>query len=197
MWQWDWFDHGTTGMPTVVNGTDCYGSADPPFQVSSAVLEFNGGSVDFALGLGSTPGVVVTDEDGTVTPVGNPFGEAAWLCSVAANDTHILAVGSGVSWSEDGVTWHGIDAFEQFVGNNIDGSNLMWAAAGPGGYMVLGRQRVVWFSEDLETWQETHLPNDYGTPWSNWGWVGPTSISIEEGEIVIDINGDRLVGTRP
>ena len=196
-WQWESFDPETTGMPTVVNGTDCYGTvegSDIGVQVSFAVLEFNAGSIEFALGLRSTPGVVVTDEDGTVTQVGNPFGEAAWLCSVAANDTHMLAVGSGVWWSEDGVTWHRIYPFPS-AGTNTDGSNLMWAAAGPGGYMVLGRAGVVWFSEDLETWQEIHLPNGYGT--SVWGWVGPSDISIEQKEIVIDMLDEGWIGTRP
>jgi hypothetical protein len=194
-WRWDSLSSETgeaTGVQELVRGNNCYGVGGE--QRPTAVVEFNDSSIDFSLGYRSTPDIVVTDAAGTVTQVGNPFGELAWLCSIATTDTHILAVGSGVSWSEDGIAWHGIDAFEQFAGSNGDGSELMWAAAGPGGYMVLGREGIVWFSEDLETWHEIHLENDgYGT--SVWGWVGPTSISVEE-EIVITMFDEGWIGTR-
>ena len=174
----------------LVHGGGCYGSGD---QGPPRVLVINGSTIEFELGHSWTPNVVVTDGEGIVTEVGNPFGEFAWLCSVAATDTHILAVGSGVSWSEDGIVWHGIEAFEEVAGWNVDGSNLMWAAAGPGGYLVLGREGVVWFSEDLETWHEIHLGDGDGR--SVWGWVGPAGIAVGE-EIVIDMGAEGWVGTR-
>ncbi len=197
-WRWEgWRSFGSetsdvTGLHELVWAEDCFGGDQP----LSAVVAFNGGSIDFSLGYRSTPDIVVTDADGGVTQVGNPFGELAWLCSVAATDTHILAVGSGVSWSEDGIAWHGIEAFEHIEGSDSDGSYLLWAAAGEGGYMVLGEEGVVWFSEDLETWHEIHLKNDDGS--SVWGWGGPTSVSVEE-EIVITrgVGDEGWIGTRP
>ena len=193
-WRWEVrssFGSDVTGMKELVKGDDCYGGGSP--QGPSAVVAFDGGSIDFSLGYRSTPDIVVTDAAGTVTQVGNPFGELAWLCSVAATDTHILAVGSGVSWSEDGIAWHGIDAFEQVAGWNIDG--LMWAAAGSGGYLVFGHEGAVWFSEDLQTWYETPLEGNESTGTSVWGWVGPYNVSVEE-EIVINMGGDGWIGTR-
>jgi len=57
-------------------------------------------------------------------------------------------------------------------------------------------QGVVWFSEDLETWQEIHLPG-YGSDGPVWGWGGPFDISIERKVTVITLAGERLIGTRP
>jgi hypothetical protein len=199
-WRWGPLDSGTSeklGVEEPVWGEGCYGSGGS--QVPSTLDdEFNGGSIGFEFGYGSTPDIVVTDEGGTVTNVGNPFGEEAWLCSVAATDTHLLAVGSGVWWSTDGIAWNGIEAFEESAGWNIDGSNLMWAAAGPGGYMVLGRTErqaaVVWYSEDLRTWYEAPLENEgYGS--SIWGWVGPVGVAVGE-EVVIAMFDDGWIGTR-
>ena len=195
-WQWwDWLSDGTNeamNTQALIKGSECYGSGGD--QLPSGAVEFRGGSIDFALGYQSTPDVVATDAGGAVTQVGNPFGENAWLCSVATTDTHILTVGTGVSWSEDAITWHGIEAFEEIAGSNIDGPNLKWAAAGPGGYMVFGDEGDVWFSEDLQTWYETNLENEgYGT--SIWGWVGPMGVAVGE-EIVISMFDDGWVGTR-
>lgn len=195
---WQWWDplsdgtDETTNTQPLIKGSECYGSGGD--QRPSEVVEFNSRRIDFTLGHRVTPDIAVTDDGGVVTRVGNPFGELAWLCSVATTDTHILAVGSGVSWSEDGITWHGIEAFEEIAGSNIDSANLMWAAAGPWGYLVFGQEGVVWFSEDLQTWYETALENEgYGT--SIWGWVGPMGVTVGE-EIVIAMFEDGWVGTR-
>ena len=194
--EWRWVPLGgatseVAGAGGMVTGEGCYGSGGG--EDSHQGVEFHAGYIDLTLGYRVTPDVVVTDAGGTITEVGNPFGEFAWLCSVAATDTHILAVGSGVSWSEDGIIWHGIEAFEEMAGWNVDGSNLMWAAAGPGGYLVLGREGVVWFSGDLQTWYEIHLEDGYGL--SRWGWVGPSGAAVGD-EIVIDMGGEGWVGTR-
>ena len=65
----------------------------------------------------------------------------------------------------------------------------MWAAAGPGGYLVFGREGAVWFSEDLQTWYETPLEGKV------WGLLGPYNVSVEE-EIVINMGDDGWIGTR-
>jgi hypothetical protein len=194
-WRWGPLGGATSdvaGVEGIVAGEGCYGSGGD--QGSSEGVEFDAGRIDLTLGYRVAPVVVVTDEGGTVTHVGNPFGELAWLCSVATTDTHILAVGSGVSWSEDGIVWHGIEAFEEIAGWNVDGSNLMWAAAGPGGYLVLGREGAAWYSEDLQSWYEVTLDNEgFGT--SIWGWIGPSGAAVGE-EIIIDMGGEGWVGTR-
>ena len=194
-WRWDPQLGETTevtGVQELVKGAGCYGGGGD--QSPSAVVEFGDSRIDFTLGFLLTPDVVVTDEGGTVTEVGNPFG-MAWLCSVAATDTHMLAVGSDVWWSEDATTWNSIEAFKGFGGSDVDGADLMWAAAGPGGYMVLGREGAVWFSEDLQTWYEISLDEGHGYGTSVWGWIGPTGVAVGE-EIVIAMFEDGWVGTR-
>ena len=188
------------------------------FPVSSASVPFGGGviDIDFKTDL-AAPDVVVTDEGGAVTEVGNPFGEYVWLCSVAANETRILAVGSGVWWSDDGIAWNHIEAFDEFRGWRFNGSNLIWAAAGPGGYLVLGEMapdsdprdeldddlnRVGWFSEDLTTWYEIPL-EDAGGPagsrgWAGgvgWGWYGPSRVRVGD-EVIIEVPDGAWVGSR-
>jgi sugar lactone lactonase YvrE len=186
-----------SGAQRPVEGSSCFGVGDG--QATSTVVEFEHRSIDFALGYLVTPNVAITNEEGDVTEVGNPFGERAWLCSVAATDTRILAVGSGVSWSDDGVTWHGIEAFEEFAGWNVDGANLFWAAAGQGGYMVLGRhgdtRRIAWHSEDLETWYEIPIKDEVdGLIW--WGWGGPSGVAVEDEPIIVFYDGAWVGTTR-
>jgi sugar lactone lactonase YvrE len=197
-WLWDPLATGTdevSSAPMPVNGPNCYGSGDG--QTSSTVVELRGRTIDVTLGFMATPNVEIAGEGGTVTLVGNPFGENAWLCSVAISDTSVLAVGSGVWWSEDGITWHGIEVFEEFSGWNVDGSNLMWAAAGPGGYMVLGRygdtRRVAWHSQDLRTWYEIPIQDEVdGLIW--WGWGGPSGVAVGE-EPIIDTGEGVWIAT--
>ncbi|MBT8164463.1 MAG: hypothetical protein HKO82_08955 [Acidimicrobiia bacterium] len=197
--EWHWVPLLTskaTGAQLPVTGTDCFGSGSG--QLSSTVVEFRGSSIDFSLGYRSTPDVVVTDPTGTGFGVENPFGEQAWVCSVAATETHLLAVGSAVSWSVDGINWHGIEVFDDLAGGNSDGSDLIWAAAGPGGYIVLGRsgslQRLAWFSEDLQIWYE--IPFEDGPDDSEWwGLVGPYGLAVEDEPVIVIYDG-AWVGTR-
>jgi sugar lactone lactonase YvrE len=199
--EWRWDDPVPNVAPAdedeLVKGDDCYGGGGD--QGPSATVEFNGSRIDFTLGYLSTPDIVVTEAGGTVSQVGNPFGEQAWLCSVAATDTHLLAVGSGVSWSEDGIAWHAVEAFEPVAGWNVDGSNLMWAAAGPGGYMVLGRTSaaagLAWLSADLQTWHEYSLPLNDTTGSAAWGWVGPRGVAMDDDPIIL-MNAGTWFSTR-
>ena len=205
-WRWDSNAGGafdTTDLQGPVTGWYCYGSGGD----RSTVVEFGGGSIKFQLGYIRTPEIVVTDTEGTTTNVGNPFGEQAWLCSVAATDTHLLAVGSSVWWSADGIAWNDIEEFEVFEEvdyRNVDGSNLMWAAAGPGGYIVLGRadfseqapigERVGWYSEDLDTWYE--IPFEDGPPHEGWGWFGLDGIAVGDESVIVTLDG-AWIATRP
>ncbi len=193
-WRWGPFAGATSGVTdfrTMVTGGDCYGISGD--QGPPRIFEFHDSTIEFEMGRFWTPNVVVTDEGGTVSQAGNPFGELAWVCNVAVTDTHILAVGSGASWSEDGIAWHGIEAFEEIASWKADGADLIWAAAGPGGYLIFGEMGVVWFSEDLGTWYEIHLENGSGV--SSWGWDGPGRVAVGE-EIVIDMGSEGWVGTR-
>jgi len=199
-WRWDPLGGLTDeakGAQEPVQGWGCYGSGG--VQVRSAEVGLKGRSIAVNLGVGSAPDIVITDEAGTVTDVGDPFGGSAWLCGVEANDTNILAVGSGVFWSDDGVDWNGIEAFEGFAGRNVDGSDLIWAAAGPGGYMVLGRhddaRRVAWFSEDLESWYEVPLEDEIELLGPLWGWVGPTGVAVGDEPLIVFYDG-AWIGTR-
>ena len=198
-WRWDPLGGLTDeakGSQKPVEGMSCFGTGGG--QSQSAEIELKGRRIDVTLGGLSTPDIVITDEAGTVTDVGNPFGEPAWLCSVEASDTHILAVGSGVFWSDDGIDWNRIEAFDGFIGWYDDGSDLIWAAAGPGGYMVLGRhddsRRVAWFSEDLESWYEVPIEDETdGLIW--WGWGGPSGVAVGDEPIIVFYEG-AWVGTR-
>ena len=199
--EWRWNPLGgltdeAKGSQKPVEGMSCFGTGGG--QSRSAEIELKGRRIDVTLGGLSTPDIVITDEAGTVTDVGNPFGEPAWLCSVEASDTHILAVGSGVFWSDDGIDWNRIEAFDGFIGWYDDGSDLIWAAAGPGGYMVLGRhddsRRVAWFSEDLESWYEVPIEDETdGLIW--WGWGGPSGVAVGDEPIIVFFEG-AWVGTR-
>lgn len=205
-WRWDptaggYFD--TTALQEPGNGYNCYGNSGD----RSKVVEFGGSSINFQLGYIRTPEIVVTDTEGTAANVGNPFGEQAWLCSVAATDTHLLAVGSSVWWSTDGIAWNHIEEFEIFeevAVRNLDGSNLMWAAAGSGGYIVLGRanfseqalwgERVGWYSEDLDTWHE--IPVEDGRLLEGWDLFGPEGIAVGNEPVILMGNGG-WIATRP
>lgn len=206
--EWRWVSNAggafdATDLQGPVTGWYCYGSGGD----RSTVVEFGGGSIKFQLGYIRTPEIVVTDTEGTATKVGNPFGEQAWLCSVAATDTHLVAVGSSVWWSADGIAWNDIEEFEVFGevdDRNVDGSNLLWAAAGPGGYIVLGRagfseqapigERVGWYSEDLDTWYE--VPFEDGRFHEGWDWVGPTGIAVGNEPVIVMLDG-AWIATRP
>lgn len=124
--------------------------------------------------------------------------EDAWLCGVAANDTHLIAVGSGVFWSNDGIAWNGIEAFEEYVGSEgVWSSNLLWAAAGPEGYIVFAQtgdaERAAWFSADLQSWYEIPI-EEPADSWS-WGLVGPTGVSVVDEPTITMFEG-AWVGTR-
>jgi hypothetical protein len=199
-WRWDPLGGLTDeakGAQEPVQGWGCYGSGG--VQVRSAAVGLKGRSIAVNLGVGSAPDIVVTDEAGAVTDVGDPFGGSGWLCGVEASDTHVLAVGSGVFWSDDGVDWNGIEAFEGFAGRHVDGSDLIWAAAGPGGYMVLGRpedsRRVAWFSEDLESWYEVPFDDEIDGG-IGWGIVGPSGVAVGDEPIIVFYDG-AWIGTRP
>jgi len=200
----------TTGRPDVprlIMGEGCYGGGGN--QVWSATVELDASHIDFELGSGLTPHVGVTDEAGNVTEVGNPFGPDAWLCGIAANDSVLLAVGSGVFWSDDGITWHGIEAFEEYVGSDEEYPGLLWAAAGPGGYMILGQDESIpsvedpapeasdgraWFSENLQSWYE--IPREGPEEdCCTWGFVGPDGVAVGEEPIVVTFEG-AWVATR-
>jgi hypothetical protein len=157
-------------------GPDCYGSSDPP-NASTKEVSLGGATLSMSVGLRVTPEVAYTDRDG-ITDLSNPFGERAWVCSVATDGTQALAVGSSVWWSNDGTTWSIIDAFEGF-----SGSNLIWSAIGPLGYIVLGPEnRDGWFSQDLETW---HRIPGAGPSYTSRGWYGPGNVTISDQAIVI------------
>ena len=189
-------------VPELIMGYGCYGGGGG--QVSRATVEFDGSHIDFKpLANGATPQVAVTDEAGNVTEVGNPFGPDAWLCGVAANDSVLLAVGSGVFWSDDGITWHGIEAFEEYVWSEQSYSGLLWAAAGTGGYMILGQDEWIpevsdgraWFSEDLQSWYEIPREDPEGGC-CPWGFVGPDGVAVGEEPIIVTFEG-AWVATRP
>ena len=144
------------------------------------------------------PTVLFEDEDG-VTDLGNPFGEEAWLCTVASDGEFALAVGSDVWWSNDGITWHILEAFQDIGGSYFDDpgldSNLVWAAVGPLGYVVLGHSRSDgWFSPDLMTWYPIE-PED-GPDDTERGWFGPGNVTVSDKMIVIGAElGGAWIGT--
>jgi len=189
-------------VPELIKGWGCYGGGFN--QVPHATVEFDGGHIDFKkLGNRLTPNVDVTDGAGNVTEVGNPFGPDAWLCGVAANDSVLLAVGSGAFWSDDGITWHGIEAFEEYVWSEMTYSGLLWAAAGTGGYMILSQDEWIpevsdgraWFSEDLQSWYEIPREDPEGSC-CPWGYAGPDGIAVGEEPIIVTFEG-AWVATRP
>jgi hypothetical protein len=119
----------------------------------------------------------------------NPFGEHAWVCSVATDGTTALAVGSEIWWTNDGVTWHVVDAFAGIGGTDINGSNLVWSAVGPLGYIVLGPEnRTGWFSPDLTMWYE--IAAEDGPDYTERGWFGPGNVTVSDKMIVIGSGGD-------
>jgi hypothetical protein len=162
-------------------GPDCYGSSDPP-NASTKEVRLRDATLSVSVGLHVAPEVVYTNRDG-ITDLSNPFGDRAWVCSVATDGSMALAVGSSVWWSGDGITWSVIDAFEVFSGSNVDGSDLVWSAIGPLGYIVLGAEnRDGWYSQDLETW---HRIPGAGPSYTSRGWYGPGNVTISDQTIVI------------
>jgi hypothetical protein len=207
-WVWDSeLDNQSVGIPPgQINfesaGPNCWGGGGPGSPPGRETeVELPAGSVSIVTGLHVVPAVVVSNDLG-ITDIGNPFGEDAWVCTVSANDTTALAVGSSVWWTNDGVVWHRVEMFNELGGTNIDGSDLVWAGAGPLGYVVLGRARVEpgdesgidrrgWHSADLETWHE--IPPD-GATYTSWGWFGPQVIDITDQQIIILMQEGGLVG---
>ena len=212
-WRWD-SESGSKvevpGVPRPIMGWNCYGFEG--YQVSSATVEYGGGSIDFEMGNMSTPDIVVTDGAGAVTEVGNPFGADAWLCGVGASGEMLLAVGSGVFWSTDGITWSAIDAFEEYARSEEFYSGLLWAAAGSEGYIVFGQtlddsaeglawgskdvRRLAWFSEDLASWYV--IPVEDPEDVLAWGLLGlgPTGVAVDTEPIIITFDG-AWIGNRP
>jgi hypothetical protein len=92
-------------------------------------------------------------------------GLTGHLTSVAQGPSGWLAVGSvnengttapAVFWSLDGVTWTPQPALTEFAGS---GAQFLGVAAGPGGYLVVGKEGTgkqayasLWWSADLKNW---------------------------------------------
>ena len=193
VWRWqssfDTSDEPLGLRPSVV-GPGCYGSGFGWVTMSdSKLVEFRETTFRFTLGTGSTPGIAVVDDTGLVTPAGNPFGEDAWLCSVAASDSTLIAVGSSVFMSTDGASWTSLEAFDSHAGRIDRGSRLVWVAAGRGGYMVLGTPGTTgWYSIDLVSWYEIPLGG-------HWGWLGPPQLGAEGDLIIVMEAGGAWIGT--
>ena len=189
VWQWN-----SQAVPDPVfsepfrEGDYCYGNSEPP-PPPNRHLTFLDGTLTVGVGLFVSPIVSYADQDG-VTDLGNPFGEDEWICSVATDGTVVLAVGSNVWWSDNGTTWNLIEEpFSHNRGTGVNGSNLVWSAAGPLGYVVLGPEiHQGWFSPDLETWYR--IPVDEGSGYSDRGWFGPGNVTISNEMIVIGSGGE-------
>ena len=156
-------------------------------------MTFLGGTLTVSVGRYISPAVSLEDDD-VVAVLGNPFGEDAWVCTVASDGESVLAVGSDVWWSDDAITWHVVDAFRGMgaaftvEGVEQDDSNLVWAAVGPLGYAVIGRSDTDgWFSPDLATWYP--IDPDSGPDYVHRGWFGPTNLTISDQAIVIGSGG--------
>jgi hypothetical protein len=92
-------------------------------------------------------------------------GLSGHLTSVAEGTSGWIAVGSvnengtiepAVFWSPDGLTWTPQPALTDFAGS---GAQFLGVAAGPGGYLVVGKQgsgqqayASLWWSADLKNW---------------------------------------------
>ena len=194
--EWGWFP-GSSPDPVhslaFRAGDYCYGSSDPP-PPSDREVAFLGGALTLSVGKYVSPTVSFEDDDGT-TDLGNPFGEDAWLCTVASDGESVLAVGSDVWWSNDGITWHIVEAFRDIGGPHLNGSNLVWAGAGPLGYVVLGQSwGDGWYSPDLTKWYEIAIED--GPDVTERGWFGPGNVTISDKMIVIGAeHGGAWIGT--
>jgi len=181
-------------------GDYCYGNSEPP-PPSNREMMLLGRTFTLSVGRYIAPNVSFRDDDG-VTDLGNPFGEDAWLCTAVSDGASVLAVGSDVWWSNDGITWQVIEAFQNIGGNyfedsDVGDSNLIWAAVGPLGYVVLGHSGSDgWFSPDLTTWYQ--IPPHQRPDNTSRGWFGPGNVTISDEMIVIgsiDWTGAQI-GTR-
>lgn len=161
-------------------GQACYGSGGR--SRTEVVLQDRTFTVQ--IGKHKDPVVTLTQSDGASPR--NPFQPQAWICSVASDGTRALAVGSEVWWTSNGIIWNGVDAFTGLGGTAIYGSNLVWSAVGPMGYVVLGRETTSgWFSPDLETWYEIPVEGGPDYDYTLRGWVGPPNVTISDEMIVI------------
>jgi hypothetical protein len=196
-WAWD-----ATAQPDPLfasafdAGQHCYGSSNPP-PLSPREVRFLDGTFAVSVGLHETPNATISGADGG-TDLGNPFGEDAWLCTIASDGETLLAVGSEVWWSTNGYEWNLVEAFvrpKDSVGTSANGSSLVWSAVGPLGYVVLGASaNAGWFSPDLETWHR--IPVDGGPGYSERGWFGPGNVTISDQTIVVGTFDDGAwVGT--
>lgn len=199
--EWEWSPDSTPDplrSPEFMAGEYCYGYSEPP-QTTYTGTKLLDRTLTVLVGR-YVPPVVSLKDDGGVTDLGNPFGEDAWLCTLASDGESVLAVGSDVWWSNDGMTWHIVEAFRDIGGDYFDDpslgdSNLIWAAVGPLGYVVLGHSwSDGWFSPDLATWYPID-PED-GPDHTERGWFGPGNVTVSDKMIVIGAgHGGAWIGT--
>lgn len=189
-------------------GPRCYGNGGSSRQVlpTEQRLVFKGEEFFITIGRGWVPVVSLTESDGSraelgksagvLSPPVNLFGPDEWVCHVSHNEEVLLAVGSRVWWSDDGLTWNVIDVFDAFGGENIDGSNLIWSGSGPLGYVVLGYlERWKWYSPDLVSWFKIDPTNDPHIPLIPWGWFGPSGVLVSDDFVAIGVAEGVWVGT--
>jgi hypothetical protein len=81
-------------------------------------------------------------------------GPSGWIAVGSMNENG--TAGPAVFWSPDGVTWMPLPALTDLAGS---GAQFLGVAAGPGGYLVVGKDgsngqaRVaLWWSADLKNW---------------------------------------------
>jgi hypothetical protein len=97
--------------------------------------------------------VPVTDE--------SPFGEGAVVRDLAVVDGRMLAVGSAVWVSDDGVAWARAD---------LDGDAVLQVAGSDRGWIAAGRGNTMWFSPDGLVWDG---PYERPPGWADsWDFVG-------------------------
>ena len=151
---------GTTG-PAMAGYPGGHGS------VGVAAM-WSAGGTTMAVGFADAhPAVWRHASDGTWSLVSTAAlgGLTGHLTSVAQGPSGWIAVGStnedgtvepAVFWSPDGATWAQLPALTSLAGGN---AQFLGVAAGPGGYLVVGKQgtgttehAAFWWSADLKNW---------------------------------------------
>jgi hypothetical protein len=130
---------------------------------------------------------------GTWSLVSTAFlgGLTGHLTSVAQGPSGWIAVGSvnengtvqpAVFWSADGVTWQLMTALTALAGSD---AQFLGVAAGPGGYLVVGKQGAgsqasvaLWWSSDMKSWANGETS---GLP----GSFAAAAVAVDDGFVAV------------
>jgi hypothetical protein len=136
--------------------------------------------------------VVATSKDGsrwTIRRLNDPASDRTSFAAAAGGANGIVAIGATLAlgpaiWtSPDGTTWHEVPTRALVsVDEAFPYASLDDVAAGPGGYVMVGREgpsAVAWVSGDGTTWDPAHDPDSFGGALiTRVVWTGTTFLAM-------------------